>query len=58
MGEQKREKDYGSLTRAHAVLKVAMDEHSCLTWIAPRAGVNGFTHNLVDKGASSSVMSE
>jgi hypothetical protein len=58
MGEQKREKDHGSLTRAHAVLKVAMDEHSWLTWIAPRAGVSGPIYNLVDKGASSSVMSE
>jgi hypothetical protein len=58
MGEQKREKDCGSLTRAPAVLKVAMDEHSCLTRIAPRAGASGPIHNLVDKGASSSVMSE
>jgi hypothetical protein len=33
-------------------------DRACLTWTAPRAGVNGPIHNVVEKGASRSVVTD
>lgn len=33
-------------------------DRACLTWTAPRAGVKGPIHNVVEKGASRSVVTD
>ena len=33
-------------------------DRACLTWTAPRAGVKGPNHNVVEKGASRSAVTD